>query len=63
MSNRIAYLMNEQCAEACKQEVYCKEKTPERDLILDLCERVDILNERINKWNRLSFIERIFKDI
>ena len=46
-----------------KQALRLKEPTEERMLILDLAERLDYTIDRINKYNKLPFLKRLFADI
>lgn len=56
-------IMNEQYYRAAFEETDCMPKNAERALLLDACARIDYLQDRINKYNRLPFWKRLFKDI
>lgn len=56
-------IMNKQYYTAAFEEVDCKPKNAERELLLDVCARLDYTLDRINEYNRLPFWKRLFRDI
>ena len=56
-------MKNEQQHKELVQIVRTKEPTEERVLLLDLADRLDYTIDRINKYNRLPFLKRLFAKI